>query len=125
MPITREDTFDEVLNGLTPGTQYYYRIVATNYISTSYGLLDPNPVAGETLLPRNFGRGPGWAMLNLKIAKVARRQAGLRGAADELLTHAAMSYELLDRDDLQVATIGDRLQLIARRPLTAVVENLA
>jgi len=37
VPITREDTFDEVIDGLTPGTQYYYRIVASNYISTSYG----------------------------------------------------------------------------------------
>jgi len=28
-------------------------------IRTSYRLLDPNPTAGEPILPRNFGRGPG------------------------------------------------------------------
>jgi len=39
-------------------------------IPTSYGLLDPNPTAGEPLLPRNNGRGPGQYNLNLRIAKV-------------------------------------------------------
>ncbi len=39
-------------------------------ISTRYGLLDPNPSAGEMLLPRNFGRGPGSVMLNGRIGKV-------------------------------------------------------
>jgi hypothetical protein len=39
-------------------------------IPTAYGLLDPNPTAGEPLLPRNYGRGPGQYNLNLRIAKV-------------------------------------------------------
>jgi hypothetical protein len=39
-------------------------------IQTSYGLLDPNPTAGETLLTRNLGRGPGQFNMNLRIAKV-------------------------------------------------------
>src|SRR5207245_3767893 len=39
-------------------------------IQTSYGLLDPNPSAGERLLSRNFGRGPGQYNVNLRIAKV-------------------------------------------------------
>ncbi len=39
-------------------------------IQTQYGLLDPNPIAGETLVPRNYGRGPGQFNLNLRIAKV-------------------------------------------------------
>jgi hypothetical protein len=39
-------------------------------IRTSYGLLDPNPTAGERLLPRNSGRGPGQYNVNLRIAKV-------------------------------------------------------
>jgi hypothetical protein len=38
-------------------------------VATPYGLLDPNPVAGETILPRNFGRGPGPMTVNLKIGK--------------------------------------------------------
>jgi hypothetical protein len=39
-------------------------------IVTNYGLLDPNPVAGEAILPRNFGRGPGSVILNLRVAKI-------------------------------------------------------
>ncbi len=38
-------------------------------IRTSYGLLDPNPTPGERLLPRNFGRGPGQIMLNMRVGR--------------------------------------------------------
>jgi hypothetical protein len=38
-------------------------------IQTSYGLLDPTPTADEPILPRNFGRGPGIVMLNLRVGK--------------------------------------------------------
>ena len=38
-------------------------------IRTAYGLLDPNPTAGERLLSRNYGRGPGQFNVNLRIAK--------------------------------------------------------
>lgn len=33
-------------------------------------LLEPNRFPGETLLPRNFGRGPGQQSVNLRVAKV-------------------------------------------------------
>lgn len=39
-------------------------------IETPYGLLDPNPSPGETILPRNFGRGPAIVLFNLRISKV-------------------------------------------------------
>jgi hypothetical protein len=38
-------------------------------IATSYGLLDPNPPAGETLVGRNAGRGPAMVSLNLRVGK--------------------------------------------------------
>jgi hypothetical protein len=38
-------------------------------IQTAYGLLDPNPVPGETILPRNYGRGPGQIAMNLRVGK--------------------------------------------------------
>jgi hypothetical protein len=38
-------------------------------IQTRYGLLDPSPIAGETLLPRNFGRGPGSIQFNMRASK--------------------------------------------------------
>ena len=39
-------------------------------IPTVYGLLDPNPIAGEPILSRNYGRGPAIFMLNLRVSKV-------------------------------------------------------
>jgi len=39
-------------------------------IQTKYGLLDPNPTAGQALVTRNFGRGPGQLMLNLRVQKI-------------------------------------------------------
>jgi hypothetical protein len=39
-------------------------------IQTKYGLLDPNPTAGQPLVSRNFGRGPGQLMLNLRVQKI-------------------------------------------------------
>ncbi len=38
-------------------------------IRTKYGLLDPNPTAGEKLIGRNFGRGPGQYTVNMRVAK--------------------------------------------------------
>jgi len=38
-------------------------------VHTPYGLLDPNPTPGQPLLPRNFGRGPGQIMLNMRIGR--------------------------------------------------------
>ncbi len=40
-------------------------------IQTPYGLLDPNPAgSGETLVSRNFGRGPGQMSVNMRVAKL-------------------------------------------------------
>ena len=38
-------------------------------VQTSYGLLDPNPTAEERLVSRNYGRGPGAILFNLRVAK--------------------------------------------------------
>ncbi|HEX4807814.1 MAG TPA: TonB-dependent receptor [Bryobacteraceae bacterium] len=38
-------------------------------IATPYGLLDPNPTAGEEIVPRNYGRGPSQLSLNMRVAK--------------------------------------------------------
>ncbi len=38
-------------------------------VATRYGPLDPSPAAGEMPLSRNFGRGPGQIMLNLRIGR--------------------------------------------------------
>ena len=38
-------------------------------IETSYGLMDPQPDATETLVPRNYGRAPALISVNLRIGK--------------------------------------------------------
>lgn len=38
-------------------------------LPTSYGLLDPSPAPGQSVLSRNFGRGPGQIMLNMRISR--------------------------------------------------------
>ncbi len=38
-------------------------------IQTAYGLPDPNPTSGAQILPRNYGRGPGIVMLNLRVGR--------------------------------------------------------
>jgi hypothetical protein len=39
-------------------------------IQTNYGLLDPNPTLNQPTVTRNFGRGPGQLMLNLRLQKI-------------------------------------------------------
>src|SRR5262249_31319288 len=49
-------------------------------IQTSYGLLDPNPTPGETVLHRNYGRGPGTISVNLRVTKtitLGRKSTGV------------------------------------------------
>ena len=65
---TGNDLFGTTLLNSRPG-------IATDptrpgLIQTSYGLLDPNPIPGEQILGRNFGRGPGMMSVNLRIAKI-------------------------------------------------------
>jgi hypothetical protein len=46
------------LNGAGPGV-----------VATPYGFLDPVPHAGESIVPRNLGDGPGLIAANLRVAK--------------------------------------------------------
>src|SRR5688572_12778710 len=38
-------------------------------IATPFGIFDPTPEPGDPIIPRNFGRGPGFFNINLRIAK--------------------------------------------------------
>ncbi len=50
-------------------------------VQTPYGLLDPDPVAGEAIIPRNLGVGPGFAVVNLRICKTLTFGKGLAAPA--------------------------------------------
>jgi hypothetical protein len=53
-------------------------------VKTDYGLLDPKPTPDETLLSRNFGRGPGQIMLNMRVGRTigfgSRRETAAVGS---------------------------------------------
>jgi hypothetical protein len=38
-------------------------------VHTPYGLLDTSPAAGEAILPRNFGQGPDFVEMNLRVSR--------------------------------------------------------
>ncbi|MEK6301765.1 MAG: carboxypeptidase regulatory-like domain-containing protein [Acidobacteriota bacterium] len=38
-------------------------------IVTSFGVFNPTPLAGEQIIPRNFGQGPGFVSVNLSVSK--------------------------------------------------------
>jgi hypothetical protein len=56
-------------------------------VATHYGCLDPNPAPGEPIVSRNFGRGPGAILFNLRVARAfafgpVRPPADGKGAGD-------------------------------------------
>jgi hypothetical protein len=62
-----QDQFGTTLYNSRPGIATDAR--RPGVIATPYGLLDPNPIAGEEVLRRNAGRGPWVVALNLAINK--------------------------------------------------------
>ncbi len=44
-------------------------LLRPSVVWTSYGALDTDPIAGQTIIPRNYGRGPGEFTLNLRLSK--------------------------------------------------------
>jgi len=60
------------LNG---DTQYNDRpsfatdLTRPSVVRTALGAFDTQPIAGQTLLPRNFGQGPGSVTMNVEVAK--------------------------------------------------------
>src|SRR6185295_8227081 len=42
---------------------------APNIVCTRYGNFNLQPAAGEPLIPRNFGKGPGFISVNMRISK--------------------------------------------------------
>jgi hypothetical protein len=50
-------------------------------VATPYGVFDTRPASGATIIPLNFGQGPGFATLNLRLSRTfglgGRTSAGL------------------------------------------------
>src|SRR5262249_6484164 len=50
-------------------------------VVTPLGAFDPNPSPGQTIIPRNFGRGPGFVSVNFNVAKVFKFGPAIAPAA--------------------------------------------
>ena len=62
--------FDGIPDGVFNARPAFYTGSCTGiYKQTSYGCLNPEPVAGETLIPRNLGNGPAMVSLNLRLSR--------------------------------------------------------
>jgi hypothetical protein len=55
--------------------------IEAGVIATRFGVLDPTPDLGDTIIPRNYGRGPGFFGVNLRITKEFGFGGGGEGAA--------------------------------------------
>ncbi len=61
------DTFGTSLFNARPGFTTDSNKIGV--VRTSYGLLDPNPDSTESIVPRNYGRGPSQFTVNLRFSK--------------------------------------------------------
>ena len=64
--ITGGNLYGDTIFNVRPGIA---SAPAPGVVRTVYGLLDLTPEPGQTILPRNYGRGPGQIMLNLRVSR--------------------------------------------------------
>lgn len=65
--ITSQDIYGTGILNARPG--FATDASLQGVIATRYGLLDPNPTTGEKIVPRNYGRGPGQFLVNLRVGR--------------------------------------------------------
>jgi hypothetical protein len=44
-------------------------LTRASVVATKFGTFDTNPVAGQTIIPRNYGQGPGLFLVNLAVGR--------------------------------------------------------
>ena len=65
-------TIGRDLNGDTLFTErpaFATDLTKPGVVVTKFGAFDPNPTAGEVIIPRNYGQGPGALISNLRISR--------------------------------------------------------
>lgn len=79
-------TIGRDLNGDTLFTErpaFAADLTKPGIIVTKFGTFDPNPTLGEQIIPRNFGRGPGSIIANLRVGKTWGFGGERRAAASQ------------------------------------------
>ncbi|HWC97443.1 MAG TPA: TonB-dependent receptor [Candidatus Sulfopaludibacter sp.] len=70
-------------------------------VKTAFGAFDLAPMPGQTIIPRNYGVGPGLVSLNLRLAKTFKLRKEAKGKRDPMeLTFTALSRNLLNHPNL-------------------------
>jgi hypothetical protein len=70
-------------------------------VRTAFGVFDLAPMPGQTIIPRNYGVGPGLVSLNLRLAKTFKLGKEVKGKRDPMeLTFTALSRNLLNHPNL-------------------------
>jgi hypothetical protein len=70
-------------------------------VRTAFGAFDLAPMPGQTIIPRNYGVGPGLVSLNLRLAKTFKLGKEAKGKRDPMeLTFTALSRNLLNHPNL-------------------------
>ncbi len=64
---TGQDNYGTTLFTARPG--FAADPTRPDLVPTVYGLLDPNPIPSEKLVPRNYGRGPDMVSFNLRVGR--------------------------------------------------------
>jgi hypothetical protein len=84
-------------------------------VRTAFGAFDLAPMPGQTIIPRNYGVGPGLVSVNLRLAKTFKLGKEVKGKRDPMeLTFTALSRNLLNHPNLALAGRESQLNLFRR-----------
>ncbi len=97
-------TAGQDLNGDTIFTDrpaFATELTRPSVVRTAFGAFDLAPMPGQTIIPRNYGVGPGLVSLNLRLAKTFILGKEVKGKRDPMeLTFTALSRNLLNHPNL-------------------------
>ena len=97
-------TVGQDLNGDTLFTDrpaFATDLTRPSVVRTAFGVFDLAPMPGQTIIPRNYGVGPGVVSMNLRLAKTFKLGKEGKGKRDPMeLTFTALSRNLLNHPNL-------------------------
>jgi hypothetical protein len=79
---TGKDVYGDTMFTARPA----FAVAGRPSVTTPWGVFDPNPLPGETIIPRNFGEGPSSFTVNLRVSRTwgfgqTKEQAAAAAAA--------------------------------------------
>jgi hypothetical protein len=70
-------------------------------VRTAFGVFDLTPADGQSIIPRNYGQGPGQVSVNLRLARIFKLGEGGKGKRDPMeLTISGQARNLLNHPNL-------------------------